>query len=1096
METLERARVAALTTISQQSTASQKLAADEAALAEREAQLTQIINTRTRAMELNTAKLETNAAAIQRLPFERFQAGAQMIEHAGRALQMFGLIGTAVFGALAKYAADFNTQVTLAATQAIEPSRNSVQQIQRISAALSSGILKILQSGTAVSSSAEINKSAYDILSGITQLSDKSAVKIKQTLGLLKEFNLVTKANFGLVTFNQVTQAGITLMNSFGITFKQLPGEFDVMQKAVNRGRLTLGQFIDGLNQTAAPAKAAGFTFDQMAATLSFLSTKFPNYNRAAVGYARLVEILANPKFVGGLKAAGVSITDLSGKHLLPLDQIIQKLVKRFPQLQKGGLFVQNFFKQFSGQTGFIGARRAFTFLAQDPLGLDKFTKDIPKARGLVNASATALSQTGAVKWAELVTQLKALAIVIGQDVIPVFVQLAKPLEAAAKWFNNLSPSAQKTIATFGALASIGALLGGTLLAVVGGIAAAGIGFLFFVRELREARVAMATTEAGAIGLRLALGLALGLGIAAAIFLLIKYHTQVMHVVDALGGLKAILIAVATAMITLRGIQFASAIVAGFRTVTAATTTAIVATEALTSVEAVQAATARLAAISSGELAVADEAIGAASVAAAGEVGILETSLLALGGPAVLAALAAGAAALAFYYGFKDAPKINKLGTVPGSGGERTVVESRGKLFERVRTATRGSQPTFRRELTPQQARGLGANINIPDKAIKQAIANSPRYQHVINANASALHKQYLEEMKLETATRARNAITNHAGAIAHTQIRTVSDWINIIEKAHAATLGDPTDIAKAKTYEQLQIDLNKRFKDQPALLAAINDVLSTYDSNLKSATNSASTLGVTFQDVLSSVQSKFNDFQQQEQGIFGTLFQGPFVNSPAVQNRLQFGGLLGGQDLLKDLKSQVTQFSAFHGQLNQLGRAGAPSQLIQQITQLGPDAVMGKLNQFGQRTPSLMQQILGLNPKQRAEYFRTFRQSQRMIQQQAMNDLKSQLNQYRKHGRDIALAIVAGIKDENVAVTKSLTNMIHNMFPGLPTGATGAGGKPTHHPQATKTEVHHHKTEIHVVAPKKDHASIKAQIRHADLARRNRYTGRGPGPR
>jgi TP901 family phage tail tape measure protein len=1019
MDTLEMRRQAAISAIGNQSIASQQLLARETELAAREAQLTQIINTRSKAIDLNTAKLEENALAMKRLPWERFQAGAQMVEHAGRALSMFGLIGTAVFGALAKYAADFNTQVTLAATQAIEPSKNSVQQIQRISTALSAGILKILQSGTAVGSSAEFNKSAYDILSGITALSSKSAVKIKQTLGLLKEFNLVTKANFGLVTFNQVTQAGITLMNTFGTSFKQLPREFDVMQKAVNRGRLTMGQFTDGLNQTAAPARAAGFTFDQMAGTLSFLSTKFPSYNRAAVGYARLVEVLAKPTFISNLKAAGVSITDITGKHLLPFDQVMERLVKRFPQLTKGGLFVQNFFKQFSGQTGFIGARRAFTVAAQDPMGLEKFTKEIPKARGLVNASATALSQTGGVKWAMLVTQLKTIAIVIGRDVIPVFVQLAKPLEAAAKWFNNLSPSAQKTIATVGAVTSVVALLGGTLIMLIGGLASFAIGMKFFVGGLIEARTAMAGAEAGAIGLRLALGL----GLAAAIFLLIKYHRQVMDIINALGGLKNVAIAV--------GVGFAAWKI----------------TTLITGLEIV----------------------GTTAVATAGEVGILEASMLALGGPEVLAALAAAAAALAFLYGFKGAdPRKNISGK--DNVNTRVLINDKGQLFRQDVTGLRG--PGVRQNrgpITDAQAKGLGV-----DKAQLNAIRTTNQNKIIEAQRFSNVSNMIVKENKA-LATNNRLKATNisldaSAGVTAHTGQRSVQQWIAVVERAHKATLGNPHDVAKARAYEQILLDLNKRFKDQPALLSAINDVLGSYDQNLKNATDSAKTLGVTFQDVLSGVQGMYNNFLQQEQGIFGTLFSGPFVNAPTTQNRLQWGGILTGKDLLKDLQSQVSQFRNFHSILNNLAKRGAPAELIKQLTALGPDSIK-QIRALGQLSKPELQ-----------KYFGIFKSSQKLVHDQTMRDLNNQLTQYRKYGRNIALAIVAGLRDENVALTKSLTNMVHKMFPGLPVGQTGAGGKPTHKPQPDKTgpTVTHEHAHVHITTTKGNEADARRQARHA----------------
>jgi TP901 family phage tail tape measure protein len=1017
--------------MAQQSIAIQKLSADEAQLATREAQLTQIINTRTEALTLAQAKLDQNALAMKLLPIDRIKGYAQNIEHLGRVVQMFGLIAAASFGYAADQAAKFQTSAVLAATQAITPSRNSVAQIQRTGGLIAQQTLGILSSGRAVASSDELNKGAYDILSGVTSLKGDSLNKAKQAIALLKEFNQVTKANFGLVDFNQVTQAGITILNTFGTSFKNLPHEFDVMQNAVNRGRLTLGQFVQGLNQTAQPAKAAGFTFDQMAATVSFLSTKFPNANRAFVGYARLVEILSNPKLIAGLKGVGVSITDVTGKHLIPFDQIIAKLVKKFPELEKGGLAVTNFFKKFSGQTGFIGARRAFTAAIQDPTGLAKFAQDIPaNANGLVNASAQALSQTGAVKWKELTTQFKALVIVLGQGAIPAFQAIAKPIEYLIKKFNELSPRTKQLIGYIGAFVAIGALLGGTLLAIVGGLVSVGASMYGAIQIWKFGRAALIglSAEAGEI----TAGAALGLGIPVAIFLLIKYHTQVMAVVHALGGMKVVLGLIAGFVAALR---FAPMLFA----------MAGIATEANT---------------------------------AAGEVGGLRLALLSLGGPEVLAALAAVAAALIIIYALRNKTQhVRPKGFVTSSDGQ-ALVKRNGQYFTSTRTDVRDRVPNLITPISVADASDkFKVNLTAPS-AIAQAIKDSPRYQHAMRANQEAVDK-FSNSLAKQAVIAKIDRVNGITGVTAQ---RDVQQWITLVEKAHAAMLGSPNDLEKAKKYEAIQIALNTRFKNQPVLLAAINDILSNYDNNLKSVTDSTKQLGVTTQDVLSGLQSMYNDFRQTEAGLFGTLFQGPLMTSPAQQDRLQFGGRASGKDLLNDLKSQVRQFDTFHRLLDSLRSKGASNELIKQLT-------------AGGATVESIRNIKALNsldPKTLGQYFSEFNRGQKVINDATMRDLNNQLKIYRQHGRNIALAIIAGLRDENVAVTNTLTKMIKGMFPGLPTGATGAGGKPTHHripvPGVTPVKV--------TVTTGKTSISDKNKQRHKDLADRNRYSGRGPGPR
>ena len=1030
--TAMRQREVLVQRLATQTLTTEQLTAAEAQLAEREAQLTQIINTRSRAIELNNLKLKQNALLMSMLPVERVRDYARNIEHAGRVLQMFGLIATAAFGYAAESAAKFETAGTLAATQMITRTNNSVAQIHKTGAALNKELLDFLASGKSVLSAQEAQQAAYAIPSGIPSLRGDSLNKARQTVAIIKELNTVIKANFGLVTSDQASSAAIILVNTFNTAVKDLPHAFDIIQSAVNRGKVTLGEFISGLSQTAPAAKGAGYNLSSMASTLSFLSGKLPQYTRVATGYARALELFQNPKLQQFMKANGAAITDASGR-LLGYNKIIAQLLKVFPDLAtKHGNLIADLTKA-AGTKGFVQARRVLTPSLQDLAGLNKAMHDVPaNAEGLVNASATALSKTGAVKWRELTTQIKALIIVIGQGAVPVFQDLAKPVEYLLKQFNSLSPSTRKLVGEFGAWIAVGTLLIGTFLAIGGGIASLIANMILITKTWRESRIAasLLADETGSI----MVGGLLGLGAIIAIPVLIRYHKQVMDVINALGGLKNVLVALAAFIVALK---FAPMI----------TTMMGVATEANT---------------------------------AAAEVGGLRLALLSLAGPEVLLALGALAAALVALDLFSNR-KASALQTITDktSVNTRVVANRAGQLFRQNVTSERGSHRMT--QLTPAQARALGGNVNMPHNAIEQAIKDSPRYQHAMRANQAAVDAfdKSLEKLNVTHKLDKALGVTKEARSVE----LTVPQIIAHLEKLQAARLASPNDLSKARAYEKAQIDLNNRFKNTPALLAAINDVLSNYDSNLKSATSSTNTLGVTTQDVLQSLQSMYQQFSQQEAGIFGTLFNGPLMNSPAQQDRFQFGGRVTGRDVLNDLKSQIRQFTTFHSMLDTLRRRGASQALISQLAQAGPAA------------KDDIKALTQLSPRDFQDYLREFNRGQKMIQDQSIRDLRQQLNVYRQHGRNIALAIVAGLRDENVAVTNALTKMIAQMFPGLPTGATGAGGHPTHHRQPQAPVIHNH---IHVPAHEdnKPPISKRAQQRHVELKTKNRYSTPFGGPR
>ena len=226
---------------------------------------------------------------------------------------------------------------------------------------------------------------------------------------------------------------------------------------------------------TAAPAaRAAGQSLDTMAGTIAFLSRPL-GVNKAAVGFARLTEILGRKKFVDGLKKAGVQIVDSSGK-MKQMPDIIEAITRKFPELTKGGVKLVQFFKRLSGTEGTIQARRAFVFLAQQ---LDQYRKvqgQVEQDNNEFARSLDAMSGTPAVKWKKALNSLRVLMLQIGSDVLPILTDMLEPIQDLVEWFSKLDDETRKQIATWLAYGAAIALIGGSLglvISVIGQIAVA-----------------------------------------------------------------------------------------------------------------------------------------------------------------------------------------------------------------------------------------------------------------------------------------------------------------------------------------------------------------------------------------------------------------------------------------------------------------------------------------------------------------------------------------------------------------------------------------------------------------------------------------------
>jgi hypothetical protein len=1047
--------------------AEQKLAADTTRAAQRNAVLTDKINTTSVALDLNSKKLAENELATERASSRLNQYGL-VAEHVGRTFQTFGLIATAAAAGAAFTASKFSTGGVLAATQLANAGSNSPAQLQRIGANVNSQLLKFMASGQSVSSAADLQTAAYNIPSGIPSLRGDSNQKAKETIALIKEFNQVAKANYGLVDLNGVTNAGIILINTFGTSIGRLPHEFDVMQSAVNRGKVTLGEFVSGLSQTAPAAKAAGYNFDSMASVLSFLSGKLPQYTRVAVGYARALELFQNKKFEDYMKSKGAAITDLTGK-LLPYNQIIQQILKVDPSLAKAGNLI-SFLKTASGASGFMQARRVLTVSLQDQAGLNRAVQQVPQnAQGLVNASATALSQTGAVKWKELTTQLKAFAIVIGQGVIPVFQKLATPLEAAVKSFNQLSPSTRHLVGEIAAFVAVGALLGGTLLMIVGGLARA----VLSLKTLRGTRASgLLGAEAGFTSAGVAMKLGLLGAIIIALPLLVKYHSQILNLIGGLKGLASILSGLATAFALIKLSNFALGLDALTSSASRTETEMIQLRKTLLLLKAIGTIAIVLSFIpksSKGQTVLDREGMGALGklpvigglITQSANVGNDIRKVIGRSDLTKSTALAQG-----------NIAQMNKvianLETLRPPGWLAQVAELEGIITKLNKNTSGMANDPLHDVFSHPIVKGVtrtGAPPPFTDANVTAAAKNIAKLDELADKNPTIAN--------YEKAAAALKDLQSKAGA---DQFAAAQQLISALESAQ--TKADNKQISAAKKKH------NKLLAEEKKAAAERLQALKDAESN---------------------VNSMYDSILSQNQSVMGQLFSGPYTQSPTVQNRLQYGGQLTGSDYLKDLKSQTSQFRTFYSQIGKLQKRGAPQELVQQLIQAGPSAL-----------PAI-KALSSMGSKQWDSYIKVFNQGQKLLHNQTIKQLTEQLKDYRKYGNKIAFQIISGMRDKRVGLTGELKKLIENMFGvsvpvvhGASTTKTLAdAGKVAKAHAATKAasaytgSTTHSKPVIgtgtrttqgiivnhnyNVTAPTSEHASVKVQLRHAEFARKTK---------
>lgn len=479
---------AANAAIKKQSIVVQELAAREANAIRRTAELASTVQLSTARLGLNAEKMGALNKQISNARWDKLAAGGRVIQHTSRLFGYAGLIIGGSLGYMASAAAKFNTESTLAATQATNKWHQTADGVIKVSTQIQHALLDMAAGKQTTAAMQDNQKAIYDIFSSMT-LKGNQRSQIKQGIDLLKIFNQAAIA--GQVDVADVTHAGITILNNFaeqGKQVQQTPKLLQRMFAAVRFGRMTVTEFVGSLNQVA-PAFGTAFgrspkAFDQLSAAMATLTRQMPSVRMAATGLARLTEMFQRPDFVAGLKKSGLQITDTHNR-LLPFNDVIDMIAKKFPNLKKGGLDLANFFKTMTalgsgkqGTAGTIQGRRALQELILNQKQYHTLSRQVIGDNNEFTKSFLAMSKTPGVQWKLFVQQMHAFAIEIGTAVIPIIIRLAKPLMDAVKWFNNLSDSTKNQIGRVAAwtaviLLAVGALsmLAGTavrLLAVLG----------------------------------------------------------------------------------------------------------------------------------------------------------------------------------------------------------------------------------------------------------------------------------------------------------------------------------------------------------------------------------------------------------------------------------------------------------------------------------------------------------------------------------------------------------------------------------------------------------------------------------------------------
>lgn len=996
-------------------------------------------------IDLNNHKLRQMNDEISNMRWGRLENAGRIVAHIGAVLATVGAVGTIALGTMAKSAAEFSKQITLAATQARLPGQ-SFAATAGIAKNLTKTVLDQMQQFPA--SSEEMANSLYEIFSSTNISSQRKAA---DTLKLFNQMAVAGGSDLGTMT-----DAGITLLNNFvgpgENQFKTLKGAVDFFFATVKEGRFTAEQFATSLGNVVSIAGGAGLSLKDVGTAMAFITkqTGATLTKRDATGLARLIEMFERADVIKGLHDAGVEVERVGG-GMRPLLDVMKDIKSTFKL--KPGAETLNFFKTISaagsggaGTAGTSQGRRIFNIMYKDLAQYEKTQKTVFKTQGEFMKSFKALSKTPGVRWDVTVNQMKALAIMVGQEVIPILTQLAWPLIKLLHWFNALNPSTKHWIAVLLTLGSVSALVVGGLAAMVSSLVVLIFTFKIFARQIglldklktviKAISFRNLNTEAGEISTKFGL---IGGAVAAALIVLPLFHNQITQLITGAQGLSGafkVLEIVLTAM-TIKSI-------AGL------TARLLVARGAVGSLFLVLARLASMRLITiTVAVVLSKKSMDLGKKLSKWVGGTLfgdSSSGWMIPGHSANDIARKNAIQKIKDMEAKDLKDIlNRTHTTidPVTGKTSQFVQPTKQ--DKARLDTLAGMKNLRRiqkmeaddlkRLMPKYYAGWLKELKNVDR-LRQAFERTPTKETWI-----AYHKA-MDALTAKSTEQQKAMINDLLGSFGEISILTNAQFtaayakLQVLQKA-AENSTDPAVIAKylkaqdvltskstsnqiqaadeaaanAKRLHQEGLDRAKEAADKAKQLAdeAAADAKARLDqgkSDLKSA--------------VSTIMGIYQQAQQQNQQALGTLFAGPFMSSAVVQNRTQHGFGIRKSDIMRDIFAQVNQFKTFQTSLNQLTKRGAPQELVSQLQAMGPEA---------QKQISL---ILSFSDSEFKKYTKEFQAGQTAVAQASRRDLNKEIKKWRSFGAGVAKAIALGITDQNAALEKSMQALILKLFPGL----------------------------------------------------------------
>lgn len=270
----------------------------------------------------------------------------------------------------------------------------------------------------------------------------------------------------GVADLNRVGEATIAILNSLNIPIRDVNEVMDFQFNLVRKGIISYDELTANIGKILPSAQIAGQGLEDIGGGLAFITRSIPNAAMASTALARAFELFAHPRVGERLAAIGISVKDSEGNFRSFTDVMVElgRAWDHLPEAERAA----RMFELIKGAGGTIQARRFLVEALDNWEELGRLTDETTNWAGAMDEAYQVMFEQPHNQIQLLKNQYDVLKTEIGDQLIPVKMELLKVVQELLDWWNSLDEGTQSLIVRIGVFASIMAVVVGVVLIVSG----------------------------------------------------------------------------------------------------------------------------------------------------------------------------------------------------------------------------------------------------------------------------------------------------------------------------------------------------------------------------------------------------------------------------------------------------------------------------------------------------------------------------------------------------------------------------------------------------------------------------------------------------